>query len=61
MEKLQKGDVVYLKSGSNTMTILEIEENYCKVVWMNKDKKAEYARFPMEALTKKNPDAPIIV
>ncbi len=56
MNNFKIGDVVYLKSGSDAMTITYIEKNnHYKVTWIDKSGKPHYGSYPKEALTKENP------
>ncbi len=57
MENLKIGDVVYLKSGSNAMTVTLLDGENCHVVWHDKDDKDHNGYYPRESLTKENPKA----
>lgn len=46
------GDVVFLKSGGEKMTIEEIDGNDASCVWFNKDKKIDRGSFPQATLKK---------
>lgn len=45
MSNFNLGDVVVLKSGSDKMTIEEIDDDYISCVWMNKAGKQERGAF----------------
>ena len=52
-EKLKVGDVVMLKSGGPSMTIIETEkisEQYVTCQWFNEDNKLQKENFRKEAL-----------
>ena len=55
MNNFKEGDVVYLKSGSDPMTIVSIYKDHCHVAWHDKDKIEQRTSYPKEALTKENP------
>ena len=57
MGDLQKGDVVWLKSGGPKMTVAEepVDMRGWKCLWFLGDKQIE-GFFPLESLTTTNPD-----
>ena len=57
MEQFQIGDVVYLKSGSPAMTIVNepLEKQYT-VAWIDSKEKENRKVYPYEALTKNDPN-----
>ena len=57
MANFQKGDVVYLKSGSEAMTITsdETSDGSVHVAWHTKDGAEKMGYYPRVALTKENP------
>ena len=60
MADIQKGDVVYLKSGSVAMTVTRVEsDGSVHVTWQSHDGHSKYGYYPIEALTKENPTKPI--
>ena len=57
MNNFQKGDVVYLKSGSKPMTITHVESSgHCRVAWHDDKGNEQLSSYPSEALTKENPN-----
>jgi uncharacterized protein YodC (DUF2158 family) len=56
-EKIEVGDIVYLKSGSPAMTVYLIDDNYINCVWFDKgqDRVPKYTGFVPKSLTKENP------
>ena len=61
MTNLQIGDVVYLKSGGVAMTVTSVETNgKIHVVWQTKDGTTKYGNYPLETLTKDNPNKPTV-
>jgi uncharacterized protein YodC (DUF2158 family) len=55
MDEFKVGDVVYLKSGSDAMTITTIDGNSCRVTWHDKKGIEQLSSYPKQALTTKNP------
>jgi uncharacterized protein YodC (DUF2158 family) len=57
MGDLQKGDVVWLKSGGPKMTVADepVNTRGWKCIWFLGDKQIE-GFFPLESLTTTNPD-----
>ena len=56
MEQFQIGDVVYLKSGSPAMTIIEFKSNgQYKTVWIDGNGE-HFSLYPPAAITKDDPN-----
>ncbi|HVO76230.1 MAG TPA: DUF2158 domain-containing protein [Ignavibacteriaceae bacterium] len=55
MNPFQVGDIVYLKSGSEPMTIQALEGNNCRVAWHDSKGIEKLNSYPCQDLTKDNP------
>lgn len=49
-EDIEAGDVVFLKSGSRAMTVIEVDGDFAICTWMTKNGKIERANFPVKSL-----------
>lgn len=58
MSQFQSGDVVYLKSGGPAMTVREIKDSICDVVWFTSKGELVGDPIPASLLTKDDPSKP---
>lgn len=58
---MNAGDTVRLKSGSELMTIEEIQEGYANCIWMNDKKEIVRDSFSLVILEEDNDDLPVII
>ena len=55
MNPFHVGDVVYLLSGSEPMTVRALEGDNCRVAWRDPNGNEKLNSYPYQNLTKDNP------
>ncbi|MGE5806447.1 MAG: hypothetical protein ACM34M_11690 [Ignavibacteria bacterium] len=63
MVKYKVGDKLWIKNQVNSpmLTILSINDKFCKCVWIDSSDMLNKVSLPLETLTDKRPDAPSIL